>query len=131
MSSGEELIDLLVTGERTHLFTLGRSLGRLDQALDQLAEVEPGEFDAEVLMAVLQPNLERLSAVVFIAFEWDERRLALVRQIERSGVSCRIVIVTDSAGAAARSARADSAGVVRVEVDDVIAACHAGEELVL
>lgn len=143
LCSGEELIDLLVTGAQTRSFTLGRSLGRLDQALDHLAEVEAGEFDADAQMAAVQPHLERLSAVVFVAFEWDARRLALVREIERCGVGCRTVIVTDSAASSAAerapdstsaplaSAPADSAGPIRVDVDAVIEACHAGEELVL
>lgn len=131
LCGGEEVIDLLVTGERMRSFTLGRGLGQLDQALDQLAEVEPGVFDAEALMSALQPYLERLSVVVFVAFEWDERRLALVRAIQRRGVACRTVIVTDSRRATRRSEPADSAGVVQFDVDEVNAACLAGEELVL
>ena len=51
LSRGEALIDLLVTGDRLHPLTVGRSLGHLDQALDHLACVEPGPpFSAAGLM---------------------------------------------------------------------------------
>ena len=131
LCSGEELIDLLVTGARASSFTLGRSLGRLDLALDHLADAEPGAFDEAVVMAAVEPSLERLSSIVFVAFDWDERRLAMVRAIERHGVGCRVVIVADAKDAAPAALRADSAGVVSVDVLDVIAACHDGEDLVL
>ena len=131
LSSGDELIDLLVTGERASSFMLGRSLGRLDQALDQLAEVEAGVFDADRLLAVLQPNLARLSAVVFVSFVWDERRRAVQRAIERAGVACRAVVVTQDRKSAAEGVSEDSSELRHVAMDDVMAASNTGPELVL
>jgi uncharacterized protein (DUF58 family) len=134
LCSGEELIDLLVTGDRARSFTPGRSLGRLDHALDHLADVLPGEFDAGVLMEIVKPSLTRLSSVVFVAFAWDEQRRALVTAIEQTGVGCRVVVVSDPRSRrrdASPVSRSGSLDVVRVAVDDVIAASHDGEDLVL
>lgn len=95
LSRGETLIDLLVTGDRLHRFTLGRSLGHLEQALDHLACVKPGPaLDAKQLAHLLAPYLDRLSCVVFIALHWDGSRAALAAEIRAQGAACRPLLVT-------------------------------------
>lgn len=112
LSRGEALIDLLVVGESVHPLTIGRSLGHLDQALDRLACVAAGpRLDAERLLSRLAPHLSKLSAVLFVAFTWDDTRRAIAARIERDGVGCQTFVVTRR-GADARPQRDD--GVIEV-----------------
>lgn len=95
MSRGEALIDLLVVGQELRQLTLGRNLGFVDQALELLANVEPGpRFDDGVLARRLSPHLARLSCLVLVALGWDEPRRRLVDVVRRGGVRCRVLVVT-------------------------------------
>ncbi len=94
LTRGEALIDLLVTGDRLHSLTIGRSLGYLEQALDHLACVRPGpEFNPEHLRGLLGPYLERLSCVVFISLAWDAARAEMVSSVRVQGTACRTLLV--------------------------------------
>jgi uncharacterized protein (DUF58 family) len=96
LSRGQALVDLLVVGDNVHAFTLGRSLGFLDQALDLLAVAQPGEpLDVESLVPRLEPYLSRLSALVLITGAEVSVRVALADAIEQRGVRCRILRVAD------------------------------------
>lgn len=67
LSRGEALIDVLVVGDVVHELTLGRSLGRLDQALELLCAVDHGPtLDAARLTSRLAPHLSKLSTVVVV-----------------------------------------------------------------
>lgn len=125
LSQGEALIDLLVIGDTVHPLTIGRSLGHLDQALDRLACVTSGpKLDAERLLAGLAPHLAKLSAVIFVAFAWDETRRAIAARIQGAGVGCQTFVITRR-GANERP-RSD-AGVTEVSEE----AIAGGEPLVL
>lgn len=94
---GDTLIDLLVIGGEVHNLTLGRSLGRLDQALDLLACVERGpSLDGEQLLQELSPHLSKLSCVVFVAAVDDDDRRAFAKNIEHHGVACLRITVDDA-----------------------------------
>jgi uncharacterized protein (DUF58 family) len=96
-SRGEALIDLLVLGNEIHPLLLGRSLGFLDQALDLLACVETGPaLDAAALEAAVDPYVERLSCVVYVALDWDASRARFADWIVSSGVGCRVLLVNGS-----------------------------------
>ncbi len=96
LSRGEALIDLLVVGSEVHSFTIGRSLGFLPQALDVLACVQPAEkLDTEKLVRRIEPYLDRLSCIVLITQSEDTSRAVVANEIERRGVSCRILRVHD------------------------------------
>ncbi len=95
LTRGETLIDLLVAGTRLHRFTLGRSLGHLEQALDHLACVQPGPaLDVTELSSLLAPYLDRLSCVIFIALHWDGTRAELAATIRAQGTACRTLQIT-------------------------------------
>jgi uncharacterized protein (DUF58 family) len=129
LSQGEALIDLLVTGDRLHPLTVGRSLGYLDQALDHLACVEPGPpFNTARLMYLLRPHLARLSSVVAVFLDWSEERAALLRQMERVGLGCRALLVAGSAGS---PPDASSPATTRISVEDIEKACEGGGRLAL
>ena len=93
---GEALVEILVAGKRMEKLSLGRSLGSLDQALDMLATVRsrPG-FTAESVLAILGPELERLSSVVFIALAADAVRDSIASAIRSRGIGCLMLVVGD------------------------------------
>jgi len=91
LAGGEALVDVLVAGDRVHELTVGRSLGRLDQALELLATVERGSaLRAPELLARLERYLDRLSAVVFITLRdaSEEQRAGVERGIADHGIAC-------------------------------------------
>ncbi len=91
---GDVLVDLMIVGGELHRLTLGRSLGRLEQALDLLAVVEPGaRFEAARTMSLLAPHLGRLSSVVIVALADDEPRRRVEEEIRRRGVGCRSIVM--------------------------------------
>ena len=82
-------------GDRVHSLTLGRSLGFLEQALDLLAVVEPGEPpEPDALLRSLAPHLPRLSCVILLALAWDAPRHALRDRLAGWGVGCTTLLVT-------------------------------------
>jgi uncharacterized protein (DUF58 family) len=126
---GEALIDLLVSGAGLHRVTLGRSLGYLEHALDELACVEPGpHFEVSRIEGQLRQHLSRLTSVVFVSPSWDEERSALLRAVERAGVGCRAVAVCARGGA---EAPALPSGVRLVSVAEVHEACETGKGIAL
>ncbi len=129
LSRGEALIDLLVTGDKLHPLTVGRSLGHLDQALDHLACVVPGpRFDSAKLLALLRPHLSRLSSMVAVLQTWDPERSALVQQIEATGVGCRAILVSGPKDSVP-DALPDGTGTL--SIDDVQKACEGARSLAL
>jgi uncharacterized protein (DUF58 family) len=96
LSRGEALIDLLVTGDRVHALTIGRSLGTFEQALDHLACVQPGPaFDTPRTLGLLAPYLGRLSSVVLVLHRWDAVRQALAAELRQRGVSVKALVAGD------------------------------------
>jgi uncharacterized protein (DUF58 family) len=96
LGRGEALVDLLVVGDEAHSLTLGRSLGRLEQALDLLACAAPRPLDPARLQERLRPFLDRLSCVVLIWLSFDGPRAAVTQALGRR-VACRTLVVSDEA----------------------------------
>ncbi|MEQ8277687.1 MAG: DUF58 domain-containing protein [Deltaproteobacteria bacterium] len=91
---GDVLVDLMIVGGELHRLTLGRSLGRLEQALDLLAVVEPGAtFEAAPTLSLIAPHLDRLSSVVIVALADDPERRRVEAEIRRRGVGCRTIVI--------------------------------------
>jgi uncharacterized protein (DUF58 family) len=120
LCGGEALVELLIVGERVQKLSLGRSLGSLDQALDALATVRARpHFTAESVLAIMGPEFDRLSSVVFIALAIDEARTAVVSAIVGRGIGCLTLAVGNA------TARAPN--VTTVSIDSITK----GEELAL
>jgi uncharacterized protein (DUF58 family) len=98
LGRGEALVDLLVVGDETHALTLGRSLGRLEQALDLLACAAPRPLDPARLLERLRPFLDRLSCVVLIWLSFDGPRAAVTQALGQR-VACRTLVVGDEPAA--------------------------------
>lgn len=106
LSRGEALIDVLVVGDVVHELTLGRSLGRLDQALELLATVERGpELQASKLVTKLEPHLAQLSSVIAIVQGHgpESERKLLEQMLRAHGLACSLLVVDDELAKAIRS----------------------------
>ncbi len=94
MSRSEEVVDIFAAGPDLYEVSAGRSLGYLDNVLDVLACLEPcHEPPFEVLGPRLGERLARLTTVVAVVLDWDERREAFLRQVRSMGVAVRTFIV--------------------------------------
>jgi uncharacterized protein (DUF58 family) len=101
LTRGESLIDVLVVGDAVHELTLGRSLGRLDQALELLATVEKGPaLDADKLISRLEPHLAQLSSVFLIASRRSNEQRLLEEALRRHGLACTTLEVDDKVATA-------------------------------
>jgi uncharacterized protein (DUF58 family) len=95
LASGEALIDLFTFGGPPEVVTIGRSLGSFERALDRLADVEPGPaIVVDEGMEVLRPHLDHLSAVILVVPDWDAPRREWVERIRKTGVGCKVAIVS-------------------------------------
>lgn len=94
MSRSEEVVDIFAAGPDLYEVSSGRSLGYLDNVLDVLACLEPcHEPPFEVLGPRLDERLARLTTVVAVVLDWDQRREAFLRHIREMGVAVRIFVV--------------------------------------
>ncbi len=117
LTRGESLIDVLVTGDRLHGLTLGRSLGHLEQALDHLACVRPGPpLEMDQTLGLLGPYLDRLSCVLLILLRQDAVRIGLASEIRTQGVGCRSLLVHPGGDAAG----GDADGLSRVPLSAIV-----------
>jgi len=95
LASGEALIDLLTVGGPSGAVTIGRSLGSFEGALDRLADVAPGPATSpDTGMDALGPHLDHLSGVILVAPVWDAPRREWVERIRKSGVGCKVVVLS-------------------------------------
>jgi uncharacterized protein (DUF58 family) len=103
---GEALIDMLVVGDSIHELTLGRSLGRFDQALELLATVGVGPpLDASRLVHRLAPHLEQLSAVFVIAPDKGDpaEQDRLAERLRARGLACTVLRIDEKVSHAIRT----------------------------
>jgi len=90
----EYIIDLFAAGAEIHQFRAGRALAHFDNILEILACIEGGgRLDVGALEAALLPEARRLSAVVLVMMDWDEKRADLVRKLKEHGIAVRVVSV--------------------------------------
>ena len=109
LTRGDALIDVLVVGDVVHELTLGRSLGRLDQALELLAAVESGpELDASKLVAKLEPHLAQLSSVIAVVPRHgaESEQEVLEQRLRSHGLACTMLVVDEELAQAIRTGEA-------------------------
>jgi uncharacterized protein (DUF58 family) len=124
MARQEYLVDIFAAGPSLYHLTTGRSLAYLDQILEILACVDSCESESfGVMEPELMSNLARISTVICMFLDWDERRRQFVRDILEQGSAVKVVIVRD--GECTRDPHADIPDAVRVLTR---AQCAAGVE---
>jgi uncharacterized protein (DUF58 family) len=94
MSRSEEVVDVLAAGPNLYEVSAGRSLGYIGNVLDVLACLQPcAEPPFEVLAAPLAARLARLTTIVAVVLDWDERRETFLRSVRRMGVAVVTFVV--------------------------------------
>jgi uncharacterized protein (DUF58 family) len=94
LSRGEALIDVTEPGRDGPPLTLGRSVGHFDDALDHLADLEPGPaFGSDAGLAFLSPS--NLASLLFVTRAWDAARSAWFEAMVGRGIACRAFVVAE------------------------------------
>ncbi|HET9315969.1 MAG TPA: DUF58 domain-containing protein, partial [Vicinamibacteria bacterium] len=111
MSRSEEVVDVLAAGPDLYEVSAGRSLGYLENVLDVLACLQPCDDPPfEVLAPPLLARLARLTAIVSVVLDWDEKREAFLRSVRRMGVSVVTFVVHAGSTQRAVAPAADELG---------------------
>ena len=133
MTRSEEVVDIFAAGPDLYEVSAGRSLGSLDNVLDVLACVEPcHEPPFEVLTPRLEERLARLTTVVVVVLDWDERREAFLKRVRSLGVAVRIFVVHEGPTRIPFDAMADRLGpITHLTPGDVERRLQADEALPL
>ena len=88
----EYIIDIFAAGDTVHRFQAGRALAHVENILELLACIEPGDhLNAEALAAAIVPEAARLSAVIFVMTGWDALRAGVVETMRAQGVVVRVL----------------------------------------
>jgi uncharacterized protein (DUF58 family) len=129
MSRSEEVVDVVAAGPNLYEVSAGRSLGYLGNVLDVLACLEPcGEPPFEVVAAPLLARLARLTTIVAVVLDWDDRREAFLQSVRRMGVA--VVAFVVRSGQTARPFERAAAGlgsITRVTPEDIESRLRAAE----
>jgi hypothetical protein len=89
------LLDLMFIGPEAYCFTMGRGVGHIEQLLEILASVQPcQEKKFDVLEALAQRHIQRLSGVLCVLLAWDEPRQNLVKMLVSQRVPLKVFVVT-------------------------------------
>ncbi|MEM6691915.1 MAG: DUF58 domain-containing protein [Planctomycetota bacterium] len=92
LAQKEYIVDIFAAGDDIHHFQAGRAIAHLDNILELLACVEAGgELNVRQLEETLVSEARRLSAVIMIVMDWDERRRRLVNRLKNEGLAVRVV----------------------------------------
>lgn len=88
------IIDIFAAGKEVHRFQAGRALAHVENILELLACLEPGDgLDVGALEAELLPEAGKLSAVILVLMDWEPRRAELVAKLQANGVAVRVLAV--------------------------------------
>ncbi len=91
------IVDLFAAGPMVYHLTAGRSLAYREQILDILACVEGSPEEPLAGIAPrLHEQLDRLTTVVCIVLDWDERRRHFVENLRQRGVGVKVLWVSET-----------------------------------
>jgi len=94
----ESLLDLLFVGAEVYCVTVGRGVGRMEQALETLASVLPCETRpfADLRFAVME-RVSGLSGCICILLSWDDERKQLINDLRGAGIPVLAIVIADPA----------------------------------
>ena len=94
----ESLLDLLFVGAEVYCVTVGRGVGRMEQALETLASVLPCETRPfEDLRVAVMERVAALSGCICILLSWDDERKRLVNGLREVGLPVLAIVIADPA----------------------------------
>lgn len=92
LAKKDYIIDIFAAGTEVHRFQAGRALAHVENILELLACLEPGDaLDVGALEAELLPEAGKLSAVILVLMAWEPRRAGLVEKLKAHGVAVRVL----------------------------------------
>jgi len=93
----DALLDLLFVAGEVHLVTAGRGVGRADQMLEALAEVEPRfEGDFGLLRDSALKHASAVSGCICVFLAWDTTRQNLVTDLRERGIDVLALCVLNA-----------------------------------
>ncbi len=93
----ESLLDLLFVGAQVYCVTVGRGIGRMEQALETLASVLPCEDRPfEDLRAAVMERAATVSGCICILLSWDDERKRLINGLRGLGIPVLPIVITGS-----------------------------------
>jgi len=94
----ESLLDLLFVGAEAYCVTVGRGVGRTEQALETLAAVLPCETRPfEDLRVAVMERVSTLSGCICILLAWDDGRKQLIEGLRGLGIPVLAIVIADPA----------------------------------
>jgi uncharacterized protein (DUF58 family) len=97
-SRTEEVVDIFAAGPDVYRVSAGRSLAYLENVLDVLACLGPcREPPFDEVGPHLHASLARLTTVVAVVLDWDDRRQAFLQGLRDHGVAVRTFLVREGA----------------------------------
>jgi uncharacterized protein (DUF58 family) len=95
LSSTDRVLELLVAGPEVYRFRSAGRMGYFEDVLDILASIEPCRDDPlERLGPLLLDEIRAIQSVCLVLTGWDQRREALVGEIDAWEIGLKIVLVT-------------------------------------
>ena len=94
LSRMDYVVDIFAAGTEVYHFQTGRALAYFENILEILACLEScRRLDTAGLEAVLLPEAQRLSAVIFVMMDWDPERAKLVQLLKADGLAVRVLLM--------------------------------------
>jgi uncharacterized protein (DUF58 family) len=94
----ESLLDLLFVGAELYCVTVGRGVGRMEQALETLASVRPCEDRPfEDLRTAVMERAASVSGCICILLSWDDERKRLINGLRGLGIPVLTIVISDPA----------------------------------
>jgi len=92
----ESLLDLLFVGAEVYCVTMGRGIGRAEQALETLASVRPCTTRPfEDLRRAVMARAAGLSGCICILLTWDDARRRFLNGLKELGIPVLAIVIID------------------------------------
>lgn len=104
VSRRDYVVDLFAAGPQLYHFSAGRSLAHLEDILDILSCIERcGDDPLEIIGPQFAKMLPQTTVVVALMMNWDAKREAWVESVRSTGVTMKLIVVTDDKKQAERA----------------------------
>ena len=97
LSRKEYIIDIFAAGESIYRFQAGRALAHFDNILEILACITHApSVDLAAVDQALRSEAGRLSALICVLMDWDEKRKAMIQSLQALGLATKTVVVRET-----------------------------------
>ena len=93
----DSLLDLMFVGTDAYRFTSGRGFAKAENMLEILACCQPcPERSFNKLGELLSRHVEDTSGLILVLLDWDDKRKALVRQLQTADIPVVVFIINET-----------------------------------